>query len=110
MNESSIKASRKDGSARTRRATARLRTLRLLAARCGKDALDHRLEVRQRKRLVGRVERRLIPLVGELASPGVPRLVLVLVARFGVFVHERVVMPALKILVRANDLVGLARH
>src|SRR2546423_2385643 len=96
MNESSIKASRKNGSVPTRRVTARLRTLRLLAARRGKDALDHRLEVRQRQRLVGRVERRLIPLVGELASPGVPRLRLVIVGRFHGFAHERVVMPALK--------------
>src|SRR2546423_13375777 len=98
--------SRKDGSARTRRATARLRALRLLATRRGKDTFDQRLEVRQRQRVVGRVERCLIPLVGELASPGIPRLVLVLVARFGIFAHERVVVPALKILVRANDLVG----
>src|SRR5581483_1777364 len=74
-----------------------------------KDAINHRLEMLKRQRVVSGVERSLIPLVGESAGQRVPGLCGVPAAGFRVHPHQRVIMPPLKILMRADDLVSFAR-
>ncbi len=86
-----------------------LSSLRQFSSGTCEHAIDHWLEVRKGKRVVFRIERGLIPSVGEHASHLVPRLARVFMPRIRVFTHQRVIMPTLKILVSSDDLVGFVR-
>ena len=76
----------------------------------GRTASAQRLEVLERVGLAVRVERDLVPLVGELRGEVVARLALVLVAGVRVLAEVGVVVLALEVLVDPDHLVHVVAH
>ncbi len=76
----------------------------------GEDGAQPRFEVLQRERVVVRVERDLVPLVGELLGEHVPLTARVLLARVRVHAEVLVVVAALEVLVHLDGPVDLGTH
>src|ERR1700733_16243481 len=83
------------------------RDARSKGPRRGEELADQRLEVRERLGRVVGVEARLVPFVGEPSGQAVPGLALVLVAGVGILAEVLVVVLALEVLVRPDNVVGL---